>query len=84
MSKKKPASTRQIGGSHYRKFKLQPTYFCQVNRLPAIESAVIGYLVRHREKGGASDIEKGIHLLQLLLEWEYPKQRARKRVRHRR
>jgi len=32
---------------------------------------VVKYVCRHRSKNGRQDIEKAIHYLQLLLEWEY-------------
>lgn len=61
----------QEGGSHYLNLAIQPIEFCQKNKLNFCESSVIKYVVRHREKGGASDIRKAIHNLQLLLEMEY-------------
>ena len=65
------ASDRQIGGSHYKDFAVQPSYFCHVNELNWLESNAIKYVCRHRAKHGRQDIEKAIHYLQLLLEWEY-------------
>lgn len=63
---------KQVGGSHYKKFAIQPVEFCQRNGLGYCESAVVKYVSRHREKNGREDIEKAIHYLQLLLEIEYP------------
>lgn len=65
------ASERQVGGDHYRKMKIQPGYFCQVNQLGFMESLAIKYLCRHQDKNGAVDLQKAIHCLQLLLEWQY-------------
>ena len=65
------ASGRQVGGTHYRDFPIQPSYFCHVNELNWLESNAIKYVCRHRAKHGRQDIEKAIHYLQLLLEWEY-------------
>lgn len=62
---------KQIGGSHYKGLKIQPIEFCYYNDIPAIESAVIKYVVRHKMKNGKVDIEKAIHLLNILLELEY-------------
>lgn len=62
----------QVGGKHYKTMEIQPAEFCQKNKLPFCESSVVKYLSRHSEKGGAEDINKAIHFLQLLLEWDYP------------
>lgn len=64
----------QEGGDHYKKFPIQPIEFCQRNKLGACESSVIKYVCRYKEKGGASDIRKAIHYLQIMLETEYANQ----------
>lgn len=66
-------SQSQIGGGHYKDMPIQPAEFCQKNNLNFCESAVIKYICRHKNKNGAEDIEKAIHFLHLLLEWEYNK-----------
>jgi hypothetical protein len=65
------ASTRQVAGDHYRYYPIQPAEFIQKNRIGFLEGNVIKYVCRHRLKNGRQDIEKAIHYLQLLLEWEY-------------
>ena len=67
------ALNSQEGGNHYKKYKIQPVEYCHANHLEGIESQVIGYVTRHRDKGGAQDIKKAIHFLELLLEMEYAK-----------
>lgn len=67
-----PALSTQVGGTHYKDLAIQPVEFCQRNHLGFCESAAIKYLVRHGSKGGAEDIKKAIHFLNLLLEIEYP------------
>ena len=67
----KKATDKQIAGSHYKKLKLQPVEFCQVNELNCCESAVIKYVCRHRDKNKKEDLRKAIHYLQLLIEIEY-------------
>ena len=62
----------QIGGDHYKKLAIQPVEYCQRNRLNFLESSVIKYVTRHRDKGKVQDIDKAIHFLQLLKEMEYP------------
>lgn len=66
------ASKRQVGGGHYAKFRIQPSEFIHRNALGWCEGNAIKYVCRHRDKNGRQDIEKAIHYLQLLLEWEYP------------
>ena len=65
------ASDKQVGGLHYRHMTIQPTDFIQRNNLTFIEGNVIKYVCRHRQKNGRADIEKAIHYLQLLIEYEY-------------
>lgn len=65
-----PLST-QVGGNHYKSLVIQPIEYCQRNGLNYCESNVVKYVTRHRHKGGAQDILKAIHNLQLLLELEY-------------
>ena len=62
----------QVGGDHYKDLAIQPAEYCQRNKLGALESYVVKYVTRHREKGKRKDIEKAIHCLQLLLEIDYP------------
>ena len=64
------ALTKQVGGSHYKKFKIQPAEFCHVNGIPYIESTVIKYICRWRDKGGFQDLDKAIHFIELLKELE--------------
>ncbi len=65
------ALDKQVGGMHYKQYPIQPVEFCQKNGLNAIESSIIKYAVRHRNKGGKEDVEKIIHYAKLLLELEY-------------
>lgn len=65
------ASDKQVAGSHYKKLAIQPGYFCQKNQLGFLESTVVKYVCRHKQKNGAEDVRKAIHCLELLLEWEY-------------
>jgi len=67
-----PALAQQVGGSHYKHMTIQPIEFFIANSIPYAEAAVCKYAIRHREKGGAEDLKKAIHILQILLEKEYP------------
>jgi hypothetical protein len=66
------ASKTQVGGGHYKDLAIQPSEFIHRNRIGWLEGNAIKYVCRHRNKNGRQDIEKAIHYLQLLLEWEYP------------
>ena len=70
-SNEKPPSKVQIGGSHYAQFAIQPSEFIHRNKLGWCESNAVKYICRHPHKGGRQDIEKAIHYLELLLEWQY-------------
>lgn len=51
---------------------IQPGYFSTVNKLTGLEFCVVKRVCRHSRGGkGREDIEKAIHELQLILEWEY-------------
>lgn len=65
-----PALSKQIGGSHYKEFKIQPVEFCFINNIPYLESTAIKYLCRWRNKGGIQDLDKAIHFIQLLKDFE--------------
>ena len=60
----------QIGGSHYKNFKIQPVEFCQLNKLPYCESNIIKYACRWKEKGGIKDLEKIKHYVDLIIKLE--------------
>lgn len=62
----------QIAGTHYKDFSIQPVEFIVKNKIPFLDGNAIKYIVRHRAKGGADDIRKAIHYLQMILEFEYP------------
>lgn len=65
------ASDKQIGGTHYKNLSIQPTEYVIKNKLNFCEGNVIKYVTRHRTKGGAEDIRKAIHYLELILQHEY-------------
>ena len=66
----KPAGEQQ-GGDHYQGLAIQPTIYCQRNRIPDMESHVIRYMTRHASKGKALDVRKAIHFCQMVLLEEY-------------
>ena len=62
---------KQHGGSHYQKFKIQPSKFVVENELLFPEGCTIKYICRHRLKGKKEDILKAIHFLEMILERDY-------------
>lgn len=63
---------RQVGGEHYRKYAIQPAEYNARNGLSFLAGNVIKYVTRYKDKGGAEDIRKAMHYLELILEFEYP------------
>ena len=66
------AYDKQIGGSHYKKMKIQPSRFVIENELLFPEGNVIKYICRHRFKNGKEDLEKAIHFIEMIIERDYP------------
>ena len=62
---------KQHGGSHYQKYKIQPSKFVVENELLYPEGCAIKYIIRHRDKNGKEDILKAIHFLhKMALEYD--------------
>ena len=57
---------KQVGGSHYKLYVIQPIEFITKNNIPFIEGNVIKYVLRWRDKNGIQDLDKAIHYLELL------------------
>jgi hypothetical protein len=66
------ALDKQVGGRHYRNYIIQPVEFIHRNGLGFLEGCIVKRLCRHRDKGGAQDLMKALHEIELLLEMEYP------------
>ena len=67
------ANSRQVGGNHYLKYgDLQPwdTYYPW--GLNWFQAEAINKIVRFRDKDGKKDLEKAIHIIQKMIEEEYP------------
>jgi hypothetical protein len=62
------ASTKQVGGTHYKDCAIQPLEYAIKNNLGPAEQLCIKYITRQK---GPEDIRKAIHSLELLLEWKY-------------
>ena len=56
---------RQIGGSHYKNFVIQPYEFISKNDLSFFQGNVIKYVCRYLNKNGIEDLNKIIHYCEL-------------------
>ena len=62
---------KQIGGSHYQGFSIQPSKFVIENKLLFPEGSAIKYIIRHQDKGGKKDLLKAIHFIEMIIERDY-------------
>ena len=71
MSRLKPhratekATDKQIGGTHYKQYKIQPIEFITKNKLSFIQGCVVKYICRFDRKNGKEDLDKIIHYCEL-------------------
>ena len=56
---------KQIGGSHYKFYKIQPYEFISKKNLSFFQGNVVKYVCRYQNKNGIEDLEKIIHYCQL-------------------
>lgn len=68
------ATDKQIGGTHYKDYEIQPVEFAMRNKLDLCQANIVKYTVRFRDKGGLEDLLKARHYIDLLIEYEYGKQ----------
>jgi hypothetical protein len=64
------AYKRQVGGSHYARYNIQPIDFIIDNNLDWCEANVVKYITRWRDKNGIEDLRKAMHYIQMLIERE--------------
>lgn len=60
----------QVGGSHYKKYKIQPVEYAMANSLNYCQANAVKYVTRYKDKGGIEDLKKAIHNIQILIELE--------------
>ena len=65
------ATEKQEGGQHYKDFVIQPVEFIHMNNLPFCVGNAIKYLLRYKNKNGLEDLNKAIHYIELIKEFEY-------------
>ena len=56
---------KQIGGSHYKHFHIQPYEFISKNNLSFFQGCVVKYVCRYMHKNGVEDLDKIIHYCEL-------------------
>jgi len=56
---------KQIGGSHYKDFYIQPYEFISKNNLSFFQGCVVKYVCRYLKKDKIKDLEKIIHYCEL-------------------
>ena len=56
---------KQIGGNHYKTFRIQPYEFISKNDLSFFQGNVIKYVCRYKTKNGIEDLEKIKHYCDL-------------------
>lgn len=64
---------RQVGGNHYKNFKIQPIEFFMANNILYAEALIINYVLLYRLKGRQLDLEKAKHLIEILIAEQYKK-----------
>ena len=72
------AYDKQIGGTHYKKMKIQPSKFVIENKLLFPEGNVIKYICRHKYKGGKEDLLKAKHFIDMIIEGDYEGEKEKK------
>ena len=56
---------RQVGGSHYKSFHIQPYEFISKNKLSFFQGNVVKYVCRYLSKNKIEDLQKIIHYCEL-------------------
>jgi len=56
---------RQVGGKHYKTFRIQPYEFISKNNLSFFQGNVVKYVCRYLNKNGVQDLEKIIYYCEL-------------------
>ena len=62
----------QVGGNHYKNFKIQPAEFSEKNGLSFCEGNVIKYIARKKDNR-LEDLKKARHYIDMLIQFEEEK-----------
>lgn len=60
----------QVGGTHYKRMKIQPIQYILENGIGYCEGNIIKYASRWRDKGGIDDLRKIIQYAEFLIAQE--------------
>ena len=71
MESEKSALNKEVGGNHYKEFRIQPIEFIEGNDLGFSVGNIIKYVCRYKYKNGKEDLLKARHYIDLLIELEY-------------
>jgi len=66
------ALDRQVGGNHYKQFKIQPYEFFFENNIPHHKAAIIRRILRYDQHTGKGllDLQKIQHEIEIIIELE--------------
>ena len=63
---------KQVGGDHYKNFKIQPIEFSTLNNLGFIEGCIVKRICRYQsQEDPIKDLDKIIHEIQIIKEVRY-------------
>lgn len=71
MSKFNPLDI-QVGGDHYKNYRIQPIELYSKFELGFKEASIIRYCIRHKNKDGKQDLQKALHLVEMLQHFNNP------------
>ena len=78
VAKPRPSEPRdplkiQVGGDHYKNFKIQPGIFSEENKLSFFQGDIVKRICRYNVEGGKGrlDLEKAKHEIDLLIKIHY-------------
>ena len=60
-------TSKQVGGNHYERMKIQPIEYIMANELDFCEGNIVKYVSRYKHKNGIEDLKKARHYLNLLI-----------------
>ena len=66
------APREPVGGSHYRRMKIDVFEFAEANGLSFMAATAVKYICRHQDKNGKEDLLKAMHTINRMIEFYYP------------
>lgn len=64
----KESLKREVGGSHYKHFAVEPIEFIVSNNLDFVSGCLFKYLLRYKFKNGLEDLSKCLHYCDIALD----------------